>query len=247
MKWYSVISLGALGGMCPSISKLAATYSTNPQTDLPVLGVYIGLGLFALLGSIVALGFGVKEARSAIVAGIAAPAIVTNVMAGAEKKPIPVVVGEVSSATRWGGLLSNIVSPLFAQMDTNETQGGESRPTGSGVGYVNIVPTVIGGELLSKDAVTYEWAGGDDLLGGSHIEMQAIDPSVKQSLEIPSGATGILINGKFVPLPEAENELPTIKLEIETRPTFLGDLKWALGGQRNYEVENIEVVPSKLD
>jgi hypothetical protein len=74
---------GALGGVLPTLAKLASTYVTVPETPLPAIGMLLGLIIFAVIGAAIAFGTGQAEVRQALIAGIAAPGIITNLVAGA--------------------------------------------------------------------------------------------------------------------------------------------------------------------
>lgn len=75
--------LAGIGGTMPTVCKLAATYVTNPRTPLPELNLLFGLGLFFLIGAVLAYAFTEDDLRKAFVLGIAAPGIITNIFAGA--------------------------------------------------------------------------------------------------------------------------------------------------------------------
>lgn len=74
--------IAGFGGTLPTLSKLASTYVAAPLTPMPELGMYLGLLLFFIIGVILCLGFGISENREALLVGIAAPAIITNVISG---------------------------------------------------------------------------------------------------------------------------------------------------------------------
>jgi hypothetical protein len=66
---------GAIGGMLPTLGKVAGTFGANFDAPMPnLVGVSIALGLYAILGSIMARVIGNSDLKQAVVAGIAAPA-----------------------------------------------------------------------------------------------------------------------------------------------------------------------------
>jgi hypothetical protein len=81
----TVFAFGALGGVLPTLTLLASTYVTIPETPLPAPGLLLGLALYAIVGGVVALTNTSQEIRQAIFAGIAAPAILSSVLAGASE------------------------------------------------------------------------------------------------------------------------------------------------------------------
>ena len=110
LKPITIFLFGAFGGCCPTIAKLASFYTTNPAGGLPQLGTYIGLALFGILGAIIAVGFGAKELKAAIVAGIAAPGLVTNIVAGSTA-----AANNPGGAQQQAMLESILISPAYAQ------------------------------------------------------------------------------------------------------------------------------------
>jgi hypothetical protein len=72
---------GALsGGMLPTLGKVAGTFGANFDAPMPnLVGVSIALGLYAILGSIMARVIGNSDLKQAVVAGIAAPAMVVSI------------------------------------------------------------------------------------------------------------------------------------------------------------------------
>jgi len=77
-------AIGGLGGMLPTLSKLATIYVTAQETPLPLPGMYVGLALFFAIGIILCIGFSISDAKQALLVGIAAPGIITNVISGVQ-------------------------------------------------------------------------------------------------------------------------------------------------------------------
>ena len=76
--------IAAIGGFLPTAAKLASTYTTAPDTPLPGWGMAIGLGLFAVIGAVLAYALSESNVRQALVLGVAAPGIITNLVSGAQ-------------------------------------------------------------------------------------------------------------------------------------------------------------------
>lgn len=219
---------GALGGMCPTLSHLAGFYSTKPGDPLPEIGVYIGLGLFALLGAIIAAGFGAREVRAAIIAGIAAPAIVTNVATGAtaearRAQAQPVVVGSLL------GVAAAHAQSLPANAITQEMYRSNR--------LVTVTPLIEGGvpSKLDLEIVAIIGAGGD---GPSEVDLGQLQTQAAQTLVLPEGTTALEIGGTQIDLPP---DATAVDARIATTPTLKGDLLWALGGRRAYEVKDLNL------
>lgn len=228
------IIFGALGGMCPTIAKLAAFYSVQTGADLPELGVWIGLTLFAFLGGIIALGFGATEVRAAIVAGIAAPAIVTNVISGANG------AGKEDLSAM---LQIPVISVAHAQDRTPDVTGvvvGAMLATGAVTNQSRVIqvnPRIIGG-VPNRVSVPLAFVVERDGVQ-TDVPVSTITKSTKtRNYVVPEGAVSLRVNGETIGLDEFDEQ---IDIEINTAPTFGGDLLWALGGKRSYRVIDLKV------
>jgi hypothetical protein len=79
----SILRWGAIGGILPTLAKIAGTFGANFDAPIPNLsGVAIAVVLYGVIGAVVARGIGNAEIKQAIFAGIAAPAILVSVIAG---------------------------------------------------------------------------------------------------------------------------------------------------------------------
>lgn len=220
MRKLEAVCYGALGGMCPTLAKLAGSFSANPDQDMPALGVYIGVGLFAILGAIVALGFGTREVKAAIVAGIAAPAIVTNVISG---------VADNNSQNQQAALYE-IVGTAHAQ------SGAIELAQGSGA-VITVNPMVSGGDAGQIEPLYYWWSDNGVRVGRGE---GVLNPTSEQTLAVPSGATSLVINGRNIDLSNITQSGGTVDLTVTAKPTIAGDLRWALGGQRQLTVQDLQ-------
>ncbi|SEV96084.1 hypothetical protein SAMN04488515_0415 [Cognatiyoonia koreensis] len=221
MTYRAILACGAFGGMCPSIAKLASVYSTNPDAPMPVFGAYLAMGLFAFLGGGIALGFGAREVKAAIIAGIAAPGIVTNIVSGAAERQ-----DEDIRTTA----LTLFATPAYAQVQ--EIKPILIEATGR---VLTITPQITGGQIgASGLEITFENASGMTFQGTTLYNAKA--PFVQ--VVVPDDATVLVIGSKKFPLPADASDA---QLMVETSPTLGGDLLWALGGDRRYAVGNITV------
>lgn len=226
---------GALGGMCPTIASLAGYYATKPKDPMPEISVLIGLGLFAVLGSIVAMGFGAREVKAAIVAGIAAPGIVTNIasgVAGDRAKTELSAPAAIPTSMIFG------ITAAFAQSDDIGTGRLIDPQLYGNNPVIQVVPSIQGGVPSNLDlpvtaTVSQDGAATDVLVG-------TISDGSARSFVLPENTTALQIGDANVPLSDPGG---SVNVVIETKPTFGGDLLWALGGKRTYEVQGIEVLP----
>lgn len=221
----SILIFGALGGICPTLVKLASYYSTTAGAEMPEASAYIGLGLFAFIGAIVAIGFDAPDLRSALVAGISAPALITNILAGANGDGSAVRANPQQQT-------SLFIAAAYAQEAPNV-----------------VAEIGNGGRLLTLNTNTAEEAEGNVSINyifinedGAFLPVGGSLPANAQSVDIliPNGAAQISINGFTYDLTETEDQLQVI---IEANPTFGGDLLWALGAQRQFVVDDVQFAP----
>ncbi|MEZ5779201.1 MAG: hypothetical protein R3E44_12650 [Paracoccaceae bacterium] len=221
------LTFGALGGMCPTLAHLASFYATKPGSDLPELGLFIGLALFAVLGSVIAVGFGAKEVKAAVVAGIAAPGIVSNIAAGA--------AAEAKRADAETAAISFFVGAAYAQTDTvtgiviDPAIYGDSRA-------VRILPTIKGGapDGLNLPVTAVVTVDGTE----TQVPVSAIHGDTAQTIVVPKATTALLIGTTLVPIGETHQSVDVV---IETAPSIAGDFLWALGAQRSYSVRDVDL------
>lgn len=75
--------IAGLGGMLPTLCRLASANAANPETFILSPGYLSAIGLYFVIGSIVCVGFQETRRREAFTLGIAAPAIISSVLTGA--------------------------------------------------------------------------------------------------------------------------------------------------------------------
>lgn len=77
-----LLIMAGLGGMLPTMSRMAAFYVVNPAASLPEPGFYVGLVCFFAIGAVIGFALAEHNVRRAVLVGIAAPGIITNVASG---------------------------------------------------------------------------------------------------------------------------------------------------------------------
>lgn len=227
MSRFECLAFGALGGMCPTLAHFASFYATKPSSALPEVGVLIGLGLFAVLGSVIAVGFGAREVKAAIVAGIAAPGIVSNVAAGA--------AADGARAETDTAALSFFIGTAHAQADAITNVVIDPAIFGDGRA-VQIVPILRGGtpEGLNLPVTAVVTENGNEM----EVPIATIQGTVPQTVTVPKATTALRIGTTTVPLDETSQ---SVDVTIDAAPSIKGDLLWALGAQRSYWVRGVEL------
>ncbi|MGH0256292.1 hypothetical protein NKY39_12095 [Sinorhizobium meliloti] len=217
-KW-AAFFWGAFGGMLPTVAKLASTFVSTPGTPLPEVGLLLGVALWAIVGGGVALSNTSYETRQAIFAGIAAPAILANLVSG--------VTGQAAQderATLFG---------ISAYAQPTDLDGG-------GGGAIIVSPIVKGGLPRSASLpVTAEVKSGDQTTTVKLGEIK--DFSSPTAFSLPPGASQVFVSD--VPV-ATTGTVTNVDVSVTTAPSIGGDLLWALGAPRNFQIKQVDVSPS---
>ena len=208
---------GAFGGIMPTLANLATTYVAIPDTPMPAWGLVFGLALFALIGGGVALTNTSREVRQAIFAGIAAPAIMTSVIAG-------------STEGGGGRRKAEFISAAHAQ---TQPQTDSS----SSVKMIYFSPSVTGGvNLAGEIPVTAQVQRAGKLENITLGEIRTLEAS--SAISVPAGIDQVFVMGNPV---KVSGPVTQSWLSVTTKPTVLGDFWWSMGGQRKFAVQDLTV------
>lgn len=214
--------VAGFGGMAPTIAKIASALVADPTMPLPGTGMLVALALWFTVGAILALGLKERHVRNALLLGIAAPGIVTNITAGLDDKKVagsrlssislissataqsnnPPAVDErklVKFSTELGASHYNPASPISVYVE-KKNQPGKLTPIGSVyAGRETFLP-------VPADAKS--------------IVFQAGDRTAK--VDVPAK-------------PEY-----SVQLNVATKTTFKSDFLWALGFNREGQVSGLK-------
>ena len=156
---------GAFGGIMPTLANLATTFVTIPDTPMPAWGLLFGVVLFALIGGGVALTNTSRQVRQAIFGGIAAPAIMTSIIAG---------------STDGGGKRRSPID--FIGACSNAAEGRFS----SSLKMIYFSPSVTGGVTLARDIpVTAQVQRAGKLESITLGEIRTLEAS--SAISVPAG------------------------------------------------------------
>ena len=231
------IILAGVGGIIPTVSRLASTYVTDPSTPMPEPGLYFGLLLFFMIGAVLAFAFSETNIRQAFILGVCAPGIITNIVAG---------FNDANSSKKTTLNVAPFISSAYAQdnmpashdlLQTNSTSESVSTDIPkkivintnlSGAGAWDIRNINIAITAIRKDGTK---------------ENIAIFPAYQKSLEfkVPDSTTTVQIRaGEFVSqisLPDVEFTNATINshVRVEGKHDFL----WALGANRMPKIVSV--------
>lgn len=230
------IVLAGIGGTLPTVSRLASTYVTDPSTPMPQLGLFFGLGLFFIIGSVLTYAFSESNIRQAFIIGVCAPGIITNIVAGVQDAKI--------KQTSTGYF--SIFSSAYAQ----ETNG----VGGPFISHQYLDPVlilnnrVVSGSDWDESRTSY--VVSSVLSNGAVIPLGAFPSgNFNQELRIPQNSKGLQLKvGNYyttVNLPDK----PYSSVRVASNIAYTGgknDFIWAMGGRResvlrSFSAEVLEV------
>lgn len=237
---------GGLGGVLPTIATLAGTLVSNPEMQVPAIGYWLGLVLWALVGGGIALTNSSPDVRQAVFAGIAAPAILAGVISGAGEANVRRKTAEQTSsfAISLGLVTLGLVQPASAQIAGSSVPRGSIdagsifSESGAAPNTIIIKPEVNGG-LPSSVSIPVQVQVPSTQGPPKEVAVGAIftlsGPTV---VSVPNNATAVIIGGQLVPILDT---IPTtIELSVRTKPSSVGDFFWALGAKRSYTVQDFQ-------
>ncbi len=227
------------GGLLPTTAQLAASYAAQPDQPLPHWHILFAIALFFCIGAVLSVAFN-KEADfgKAIVIGISAPAIITNIIngaaSGALRAPQPVppkVVGQLSHEGKsW---VPAFVSSAFAQQTPQS--GSLVADNTSGRKSIILAITYAGQGRPENGVLTITAIGKD----GSTTPLGTFGLSQFAALPVPSETEKLLIQAgnsfsrELVLWPRGEGP-PSFAVNVRLigKTTGTGDVFWALGAER---------------
>jgi hypothetical protein len=255
-----ILGWGAIGGILPTLSKIAGTFGANFDAPVPNLyGVGIAVALYGFIGAVVARGIGNAEVKQAIFAGIAAPAILVSVIAGvSDSKSLHTnqtpnqLQGQAPRAVKSSSI--NLFSSAYAQ----------TAPTLPGAMGVQPAAPTLKEKEKSKDTTLPAKVRTLDLQVNSDsnypvqgyvavysvtngkstpVSTLSVDTNAfarKYTIQVPTDTTAL----RFVTKSGAETTVPTNKfnnigLSIYAKPTTSNDFLWALGGTRTLGIGDL--------
>lgn len=223
---------GGIGGLMPTLVKMAPVYIQDDGTPLPAAGFYLGLSIFFVIGAIVALASKETDFGKAILLGIAAPGIVTNFLAGkAEGAQIaqPVAAHDIDANQIFSALMGT--GPALAQSTTTIA------PTPSANSpQLKVVPHVTGSKVKLKP-LKLQFFSAD----GAVLLTRDVDARHETTLEVPIGASLVRTtsDGKSTDARLPANQYSDADLNLDLQVAKGNDLMWAFGAPRKAKVESL--------
>ncbi|MQX37114.1 hypothetical protein [Roseospira navarrensis] len=239
-EWVAACTMAAIGGMLPTLSRIAGTYVSNPGNPLPEIGLLVGLAIFALIGIVLCIAFRQTELRQALIVGISAPGIVTNIVGGlsdgqgraeaeAEVAALSRTVEQPTAAVMPGGLFiasAHAKDPVFTR--ESAVQPASTRQAViqySQKGLASSTPILVYANTAGR--------GGAERLGVLGRVSSVAIPHDTVSLSFRSGSLT-----KTVDVPDSGSFVVTV--QVVSKATWGQDLLWALGKQRSGSVVELD-------
>lgn len=221
---------GAVGGMLPTLSKIAGTFGANFDAPPPrMLGVCVALLLYGAIGAIVSRAMENPAMKHSLFAGIAAPAIVVSIIAGVTDS-----TGKTAKLKEGSSL--EFIGSAYAQA-ASSNKPAEKSPEGHPIGVLISVK----GEATINDVITVTAIFADGKAFPIKSFRLPTNPDTEDDdlyFDIPTAAKSI----KFTSLTGIEARTSVkpnddyLLLSITPKTSVKQDLVWALGGKRSFEV-----------
>jgi hypothetical protein len=220
---------GAVGGLMPTLGKIAGAIGAN--FEVPVFsfwGVVAAMVIYALIGCVMARAMGEVEMKQALIAGIAAPAILTNVFNGATEGKIKLTdlffLGHAmaqtpSSAPNTG----NKVASDAAWQPYRTVTFDPNVPGASGAMKKPITVRIL---VPDKEGNAQEWYSG-----------QLNSSTTNTTIAVPKSQAHIIFDGRVNLVVPASPDNVTVDVDITSKSSFADGFWWALGGQPANRVE----------
>lgn len=205
--------MGAVGGILPTASKLAATYSTNPTTPLPDPAILLAIFIYALTGATICYVERPPNLRKSLILGIVAPGLLTNLIQGTTDP-------KINEYTRAQAISGIIVSSAFA---------ADKRNINSELKKITIISRGdADNNLRSKEQIDVFVIDNEVFKKVGSIKNDGIS-----TIEIPELSDTIVVRSDKA---ESEIKIPegsfSVEVTTKTEPSMFNDFLWGLGADR---------------
>jgi hypothetical protein len=229
----AAVVFGALGGMMPSLLRLAASLSGDASAALPGLAIAVGIAVYGIIGATLATVLGKTSTYDAFVTGIAAPALVASMIHGAtdDTQSHKTTIQSLQAAPAH----VSIGIPAWHIISSAQAQPAPPAPTGGPGPSVTIYPKV-NGSMPTEVEIRIE----AQMNAGNKVSLETLrNVSAPKTIKLPPNTKGVWIGGKYVDLKGPDT---AVDLNATTRPSFGSGVLFALGGPRpRFEISTVDV------
>jgi hypothetical protein len=256
--------IAGLGGLFPTLSRLATSLAVQPEQPLPHWHIIIALALFFVISAVLNIAFNKEnDVAKAIAIGISAPALISNILAGASnapenkiaQPPYEIRLPRGSESLNFKSIhpdLANISG--FRQRYLQNIMIPQEFPCG---------PGRQGHAVIFRSSLVGPFGFDGTLTTPVKIELRPegktwssfnVAPGNDMRFQWCSAALGDGTSDLRVVVGDAESHVQLhfgsegsiiVDAKLYVQTTSKGDLVWALGGKRAGTVTRIELVVSK--
>lgn len=232
----------------PTLSRLGASYASQPEQPLPHPHILIPLVIFFILGFFLNFAFNMeKDISKALVIGIAAPGLITNIIAGVSSPAkISFLDDSPNILVSYAAAAPPSAKWVFAVMDGKKS----TNPWGM-VELADIQTRYI---LLTWDSDTlaeYYYGNEPVLVSAKRGDdtVTTIQARLGRPLEliVPSNADSLWVQTQntttSIKIPRTGREASPLSIlaRVNVGSSGRGDLSWAFGGERGLRVRGISL------
>ncbi|KAA0593124.1 hypothetical protein J2848_005222 [Azospirillum lipoferum] len=247
------ILMAGVGGTLPTLARLAGYYSQSTAGPAPGADIYIALGLYFLLGSIVCIGLQQFSLREAMTVGVSAPAIITGFINGQNQPiakkddsftpPKEIVVPAKSNPNSTGWL--EFFAPSAYAAQTSLERAVTETPTASPTGVRSVIfkirqdvglpPVSISLGAANSGDSQYKVNGAMRFQGIARLDTNAISqqflPSMFDRIVVSAGER----TSNILALPR-DTEISKVCVFVDLLPG--NDFTWGLGAPRQGRIQD---------
>jgi hypothetical protein len=231
--------LAGVGGLLPTLSKIAASFAAQPDQPLPHWHILVALAIFFIIGVCLNIPYNKEnDFAKAVVVGIAAPALITNIIAGATNAPTKNTTAGNNSASIFS--LHAVAQERSTSPGATSVPDPRSNPTSDHI-QINLIAIPTGKYgfpgVTQPLRVSYTTADGQSQTAGE------VSPGGKASFIVPASAREIRVmalSGASAAAPIPSNSR-TVNITAEISIAPKNDFLWALGARREGAVREISL------
>lgn len=243
--------IGGIGGTMPTLTRLGAALVSESDPSLPHPTFLIGLAIYFVIGAVLVYAFTETSVKRAFLAGIAAPALIANIVAGvqeANEARSGSVTGQAVEQKQGavGGMW--FIPAAYAQeVPPTETPAGEEPGTavpapqssdgdGTTQDYVYRIKTRTHGQADVVVEVVVQEEDGEirHLTLGSHSVVDLKTEKPLSSIQVVGPG-----NSQLITFSDEQKLGATVDIDAEV--SRKRGLFWALGGKDTPRVEEFTV------
>lgn len=249
--------VGGLGGTMPTLTRLGAALVTESDPSLPHPAFLIGLAIYFIIGAVLVYAFSETSLKRAFLAGIAAPALIANVVAGVQEASDtrPESVANPSVETRQGAVAglwfirtahAQTLPPTKAPASHEPEQAAPARESADAADtaqeYVYRIETRTHGQgdVVMEIISTQEDGETRSLTMGGY---SVLELKTKQ----PLTSIQVLGPGKSQSITLSEEQKQGATVDIDAAVARKRGFLWALGGRDTPTVQQLTIGVEALD